>query len=124
MQEKRIESVEDLIVWQRSFDLVDDVYRLTRTFPKEELYGLTSQIRRAAVSIPANIAEGYGRFSGKDYSRFLAIAHGSARELETLLKLSVRVNVAKQDAIRPALARLEECRRMLWSLRQSISSNS
>ncbi|MEZ5339316.1 MAG: four helix bundle protein [bacterium] len=123
MQKDRIESVEDLIVWQRSFELVDDVYRLTRTFPKEELYGLTSQIRRAAVSIPANIAEGYGRFSGRDYLRFLAIAHGSARELETLLKLAVHINIATQESARPVLARLEECRRMLWSLRQSISRN-
>ena len=121
MNENRIETVRDLIVWQRSFALADDVYRLTRSFPKEELYGMTSQLRRAAVSIPANIAEGYGRFSGKDYSRFLAIAHGSARELETLLLLSARVGLTRQEAIRDPLAQLEECRRMLWSLRQRVS---
>lgn len=73
----------DLIVWQRAMDLVEAVYRLTRSFPKEEQYGLTIQMKRAAVSVPSNIAEGQGRGNGKEFSYFLRISYGSLREIET-----------------------------------------
>lgn len=79
----KINSYKDLIVWQKSKDLVVEVYRLTKVFPKSELYGLTSQMRRAALSIPSNIAEGYRRRHLKEYLHFLSIANGSAAELET-----------------------------------------
>lgn len=76
---------KDLIVWQKSMALVKELYRITQSFPKEGLYGITSQIRRAAVSIPSNIAEGYGRGHEKELIQFLYIALGSASELETQL---------------------------------------
>ncbi len=78
-------SYTDLAVWQKSMTLVRDIYLQTRNFPKEELFGLTSQIRRAAVSIPSNIAEGQGRLSKREFKQFLAIARGSLLELETQL---------------------------------------
>ena len=81
----RIESYEDLEVWQLAMTLAEHCYELTKQFPKEELYGLISQIRRAAVSIPANIAEGYGRDQTGNFIQFLRIAQGSSRELETHL---------------------------------------
>ncbi len=74
-------SFEDLIVWQKSHQLALEVYKVTALFPKEELYGLTQQIRRAAVSIPSNIAEGYGRQHNKEYKQFLSVAYGSLCEL-------------------------------------------
>src|ERR1043165_2453393 len=78
-----IKNYRDLIVWQKAIDLVVMAYRATADFPKTETYGLVSQIRRASTSIPANIAEGYGRGSRKDYTQFLFIAQGSLKELET-----------------------------------------
>ncbi len=78
-----IKSYKELIVWQKSIQLVKEVFILTGKFPKSELYGLISQMRRAAVSIPSNIAEGYGRRSSKEYAQFYSIAYGSALELET-----------------------------------------
>lgn len=83
-------SFKDLIVWQKAVDLVEMIYKLTTEFPKEEVYGLTSQMRRAAVSIPSNIAEGSKRGTKKDYSQFLRMANGSAAELETQLIISKR----------------------------------
>jgi len=82
------EGFKSLIVWQKSMDLADKVFQLTKKFPRDELYGLTSQMRRAAVSIPSNIAEGSRRSSKKDYAQFLRIASGSAVELETQILLA------------------------------------
>jgi len=83
-----IKSFRDLIVWQKSMLLVSEIYEQTATYPKEELYGLTSQIRRSAVSVPSNIAEGYGRRSTREYARFLQISIGSLYELDTQLEIS------------------------------------
>lgn len=83
-----IKSYKDLIVWQKAMELARSIFKLTDEFPRSELYGLTSQMRRAAVSIPSNIAEGYGRKSKKEYSQFYSIAYGSGLELETQLMLS------------------------------------
>lgn len=88
---------KDLLVWQKSMDLSVLVYKTTNTFPKEELYGITSQMRRASVSIPSNIAEGYGRFSDKEFVRFLFISLGSASELETQIDLSLRLGFISED---------------------------
>src|SRR5947207_11950442 len=85
------QNYRDLIVWQKAMDLVEHVYRTSRRFPKDELYALTNQIRRAAVSIPSNIAEGQGRGSDPELLRFLRIAHGSLRELETQVLIAERL---------------------------------
>ena len=90
--EGRKNSYRDLIVWQKSMKLSKEIYLLTKTFPKEELYGLTSQIRRCAISIPSNIAEGKGRNSDKEFIMFLQVALGSVYELQTQLELSLQLN--------------------------------
>ncbi|TWG95424.1 four helix bundle protein [Mesorhizobium sp. J18] len=97
MDEKpeQIRDYRDLIVWQEAMDIAEEVYRLTRQFPREELFGMTSQLRRCAASIPANIAEGYGRGQRRTFIQFLRIAQGSLKELETHLALSVRVGLLK-----------------------------
>jgi four helix bundle protein len=78
-----VKNYQELVVWQRAMDLVEDVYKLSKHFPREELYALTSQIRRGAVSVPSNIAEGQGRRTTADFLRHLSIAYGSLREVET-----------------------------------------
>ena len=93
----KIERYEDLIAWQKSYHLVLEVYKVSRYFPKDEQYGLTSQIRRAAVSAPSNIAEGWGRGSRKEYIRFLEIARGSIYELDTQLRLATDLGYMQQQ---------------------------
>src|SRR5690349_4474596 len=88
----KINSHKDLLVWQKSMRLITDVYLITQKFPGNELYGLTSQTRRAACSIALNIAEGYGRHSTKNYLQFLKISRGSLLELETCLQISINLN--------------------------------
>jgi four helix bundle protein len=88
---KKIESYRDLLVWQKSMDLVAEVYKLLGGLPTNERYGLTSQLQRAAGSIPANIAEGFGRWHKNEFVRFLLVANGSLKELETHLLIAVRV---------------------------------
>lgn len=104
-------------------DLVEAVYALTKSFPKQEEYRLTSQTVRAAVSIPANIAEGYMRNTRKDYGNFVGIARGSAAELETLLMVAGRLKFASEKAVSDVLASTEEVSRMLNSLRQRLASS-
>lgn len=90
-------SFKDLIVWQKSYQLVLEIYKPTERFPKQETYGLIQQIRRAAVSIPSNISEGYGRQYNKEYRQFLSMAYGSLCELETQYLLSVDLSYAKKN---------------------------
>jgi four helix bundle protein len=104
-------------------DLVVLIYEITKVMPKAELYGLTSQLQRAAVSIPANLAEGNARGSRKDYARFIGIARGSAAELETLLTLATRVNLISEAAFRPAFKQTEEVGRMLTALKAKLSQD-
>jgi len=93
-----IKSYRDLIVWQKSMDLVEDVYKKTKGFPREELYGLTSQLRQAVVSVPSNIAEGQGRTSTKEFLHHLSIAHGSLCEVGTQILIAHRLGyLEKQD---------------------------
>ena len=110
----------DLRVWQLGMQLTEEVYRLSLQFPKSEVYGLVSQIQRAAVSIPANIAEGHAMGSTRDFLRYLAIAQGSLAELETHLMLAERVKYVRSDRIKPILDRCAEEARMLRSLRKSV----
>jgi four helix bundle protein len=100
--------------------IAEQVYRLTDRFPKDEIYGMTSQIRRAAVSIAANVAEGHGREHRGSFVQFLRIAQGSLKELETHLLLALRVNLAPPDAVEPVLAQCDELGRMLRSLIRSV----
>jgi len=116
-----INSHKDLKLWQESMDLVEDVYSVSKAFPKEELYGLTSQLRRAAVSIPSNIAEGAGRKGEKEFIRFLYISLGSLSELETQLEIAVRLNyVAENIKVDAILDRIIYIRRMLAKLIKSL----
>ncbi len=93
-----MKSHQDLTVYQKSLDLVEQIYKLTQTFPSEEKFGITSQIRRAAVSVPTNIAEGAARKGGKEFSRFLYISLGSLAEIETLLTISTRLHLLKETS--------------------------
>jgi four helix bundle protein len=112
----RVQSFKDLMVWNQAMGLAKMCFLLTRSFPREELYGMTSQIRRASSSIPANIAEGSGRGSRKDYIQFLRIAKGSARELETHLLLSAEVEITMREHIEPILRQLDSVSILLGRL--------
>jgi four helix bundle protein len=107
---------KDLIIWQKSRLLVRTVYILTRKLPKEELFGLTNQVRRAVVSIPSNIAEGFNRGSDKEFIHFLRIAKGSAAEVETQLILCVDLGYLDSDDIVEAIKLYNEILRMLGTL--------
>ena len=117
-----MKSHKDLIVWQKSMLLVKRLYEITRTFSKEELFGLTSQMRRAAVSIPSNIAEGYGRLYDKDTVRFLSTALGSAAELETQLLISEQIGLLAQSELDELLTLNMEIIRMLTALSKKIGN--
>lgn len=117
----KIESYKDLQVWQRAMDLAEMAYRVTKSFPKDELFGMTSQIRRAAVSIPANIAEGWGRNNPGDFSRFLDIAQGSLKELETHLILSQRTGLVQEPAIPPLLDLANVLGKQVHALQASVA---
>jgi four helix bundle protein len=107
-------------VWKESFALSVAIYKLTRDFPTEELYGLTSQIRRAAVSIPSNIAEGYGRGTRRDYRNFIAIARGSTLELQTQLAIAGELVFGRASLMKEVRAQAEEVGKMLWGLLQKL----
>jgi four helix bundle protein len=117
-----VQSYRDLKVWQHGILLSKAVYLLTKAFPKEELFGLTSQARRAATSVPANIAEGYGRENTKEYIRFLRIAQGSLKETETHLILANEVGLANEQLTSPVLAICDELGRMLRSLIRKLQT--
>lgn len=110
-----LRSYRELRVWQLGIDIAERCYRLTRTFPKEETFGLKGQINRASSRIPANVAEGYGRRSRQQYVYFPGIANGSVKELETHLILSGRVGLAPLDEVNAILERCDEEGRMLAS---------
>ena len=119
-----IRSYKDLDVWQIAMSLAESCYRATADFPREEMYGMTAQIRRAAASIPANIAEGYGRDQTGPFIQFLRIAQGSARELETHLILAGRVRLLRSDALSGLLDECERVSKMLRSLIRSLESRT
>ncbi len=111
----------DLIVWQKAMDLAVDIYRLTKLLPKEETYGLSDQMRRAAVSIPSNIAEGQGRITAKEFIRFLAMARGSLCELSTQLELCERLDYLNTSITTPSHNLIVEITKMINSLSKSVS---
>ena len=115
-----IHSYRELVVWQKAMTLVELIYEATRQFPKEELYGLTNQIRRAAVSIPSNIAEGQARKSTAEFRNFLSIAQGSRAEVETQILIAIRLNYLQQTSATPILSLLEELSKMLATLQSRL----
>ena len=117
----KVRTHRDLDVWKKSIDLVTLIYKHTADNPKEEMYGLTSQIRRCAVSIPSNIAEGSARTTKKDFSHFLAIALGSAAELETQLIISRNLGFLQDAVLDDLVLELTSIRRMTLGLRKSIN---
>ena len=116
----KIKSYRDLIVWQKSMDLVIDIYEMTEKFPKSENYGLTSQMRRSAVSIPSNIAEGSRRSSRKDFRNFLQNAYGSGAELETQIEITKRIHFGEELHYQNVDGILSEVMRMLNSMIKSL----
>jgi four helix bundle protein len=115
-----ISSYRDLKVWQAAMSVAEHAYRLTVRFPKAEVYGMTGQIRRTAISIAANITEGHGRENSGSFVQFLRMSQGSLKELETHLMLAVRVRLAAADEVEPVLRECDELGRMLRSLIRSI----
>jgi four helix bundle protein len=115
-----LRSYRDLRVWQEAMSIAERAYRVTRSFPKEEMFGLTSQMRRAASSVAANIAEGYGRENTGSYIQFLKIAQGSLKELETHIILAGRVELLGAESLTEILAATESCGKMLRSLIRSL----
>lgn len=118
-----IRSYRDLRVWQAGMDLAETAYRLSQAMPASEIYGLTSQIRRSAASVPANIAEGYGRESTRSYIQFLKTARGSLRELETHVLLAQRVGFIDDEGAKTLLHNAESVGKMLYSLMQALDKN-
>ncbi len=114
----------DLIAWQKAMDLVEHVYRVTLSWPQEELYGLTNQVRRAAVSVPANVAEGQGRGTSKELSRYLAIAVGSLYEVQTHLLISQRLHYSDEGEIETAMRCTNDVGRLLHRLMRSIATDA
>ena len=117
-----VQHYRQLIVWQKALDLAVECYQATKTFPSEERFGLISQIRRAAVSVPANIAEGQGRSHTKEFLNHVSMARGSLLELETLLQLSQRVGFLSQEALDLLLTSSAEVSRMLSGLRNALEA--
>ncbi len=113
----RVSSFRDLDVWKKSMELSVDIYNITQSFPSTELYGLTSQLRRAAVSVASNIAEGSGRSSTKEFLQFLNIANGSLAEIETQLELAYRLNYIQSIEIQP---NINHIRSMIFGLIRSL----
>jgi len=122
-QGSKIRSYKDLVVWQKGMELVSRIYLITKRFPAAEQFGLTSQIQRAAVSIPANIAEGYGRSTKNEYANFLRIARGSLTELETLLLIARQQSYCSESDFTALEVTLKELGAMLYRLRERIASS-
>lgn len=118
-----IKDYKDLIVWQKAMEATAEVYKLAKLLPKEETYALSDQMRRAAISIPSNIAEGQARNSSKEFNQFLAIAKGSKAELETQLLLCVKVGYLTDNDIASAINLLIEIGKIINTLQQKLTTN-
>jgi four helix bundle protein len=119
-----VNSYRDLRIWQLAMDMAEGCYVLTRVFPKDELYGLVSQIRRAATSIAANIAEGHGRETTGNFIQFLRVAQGSLKELETHLLISARLGFAEETRCKALLANAEELGKMVRAMIRNLQEKS
>jgi len=118
----RVESHRDLIAWQKAVDLVTRIYEITKVFPADERFGLTQQLRRAAVSVPSNIAEGKGRGTGPEFGRFLNIASGSLTEVDTQLVIAERLGFITKDTLSEVAGEIAEVGRIVTGLRKSLAS--
>lgn len=116
----KVKNYQDLIAWQKAMNLVEDVYKASRDFPREEVYALTSQIRRAAVSVPSNIAEGQGRRTTADFLRHLSIAYGSLRGVETQILIAQRLKYIVKGKVESVLSRAGKVGRLLNGLMASL----
>jgi len=112
----KIKNYKDLSIWKRGIGVIEDIYRITKNFPKEEIYGLASQLRRSAVSIPSNIAEGFARFSNKEYKQFLFISLGSCAELSTQIIIALRLGYFENKEADKLLNEIDEISKMTMSL--------
>lgn len=112
----QLQSFKELIVWQKSMNLVEKVYRISKNFPQQEQYGLTSQMRRAAVSISSNIAEGYGRKSSKEYGQFYSISYGSLLELHTQILICERLELINLQELTFLMRDVDEISKMLHTM--------
>jgi len=112
----KIKSYKDLNIWKRSIGVVEDIYKITKNFPKEEIYGLTSQLRRSAVSIPSNVAEGFARFHNKEYKQFLFVSLGSCAELSTQIIIALRLDYLESNEADQLLNEIDEISKMTMSL--------
>lgn len=117
------QSYRDLEVWQKAMDLVVDCYQSTKGFPKNEIYGLTSQLQRASISVPANIAEGRARQHTKEFLQHISIAYGSLAEVETLVQIAHRLDYLTDNQSNKVLDKTAEVGRMLNGLRRSLKKN-
>ena len=117
-----LKNYRELKVWQKAYQVCIDIYKITKVFPREERYGLTSQIRRAAVSVPSNIAEGYGRKTTQEYIQALYIAYGSNCELETQILLSGDLGYIKLDVLNKLQENIKGVERMLKALIKSLEN--
>ncbi len=120
---KAIRTFRDLMVWQKAVLFVTEIYRVTKDFPREEQFGLVSQMRRSSISIPSNIAEGYGRKSTGDYLRFLQIAMGSIFEIQTQLQIAVNLQYVNAGCFTEMFDESREIERMLSSLLNRLNKN-
>lgn len=116
-------SYQNLVVWQKSMALVTSVYRVTSNWPREEQYGLTSQVRRAAVAIPSNLAEGHGRSGPREYAHHASIAYGSLCELETQLLIGEQLNYADSNITAELMTSTNEVRRLILGLLRGLQSS-
>ena len=120
--DKKTRSCKDVLVWQQSIALAQIVYQLTKSFPSEEKFGLIAQMRRAAVSIASNIAEGQGRHTTGEFIQFISHAEGSVAEVDSQLILSIELNLCSQAAAEPAFALIADLRRTLNALRRNLAA--
>ena len=120
----KVSSFEDLIVWQRSIALVRSVYEVSKSFPSDERYGLTAQVRRAAVSVPSNIAEGHERNSTREFVHFLSNAEGSLAEVRTQVRIAVDLGFCDSSAVELLNSEIIEIKRMLNALRRSLNAKA
>ena len=119
-----VKNYRDLLAWQKSMDFVEAIYKVTRAFPREELYGLTNQLRRCCVSIPSNIAEGQGRRTDPEFAHRLSIAHGSVREAETQLMIGARLGYLAKSELDRLLLDTAEIGRLITGLRKTVAGDS